>query len=79
MVEWLKRRDYDRNALGSKPNRAILLCPKESHITSLSPAWRSWQAVLNFNHISREVKNQNKKFQADRNILASPEADKVNC
>ena len=27
MVEWLKRLDCDRHGLGSKPTRAILLCP----------------------------------------------------
>ena len=34
---------------------------------ALSPTWWSWQAVLNYSHISI-------KFQADSNILASPEA-----
>ena len=36
-----------------------------------SPAWWSWQAVLNFSHISL-------KFQLDSNILASPEAARGN-
>ena len=27
VVEWLKRRAYDQHGLGSKPNRALLLCP----------------------------------------------------
>ena len=27
MIEWLKLRDCDWHALGSKPTRAILLCP----------------------------------------------------
>ena len=47
MVEWLECRDCDRHGLGSKPTRAILLCPWERHLTALSPAWWSWQAVLN--------------------------------
>ena len=38
VVKWLKRRPYDRHSLGSKPTRAILLCPWERHFTALSPA-----------------------------------------
>ena len=73
VVEWLKRgRAYDQHGPGSKPTRAILLCPWERHFTALFPAWWSWQAVLNFNHISI-------KLQADNNILASLEADRGNC
>ena len=48
MVEWLKRRTYGQHGLGSKPTRAILLCPWERHFTAHSPAWWSWQAVLNY-------------------------------
>ena len=44
----------------------------ERHLTALSPAWRSWQAVLSCSHISI-------KLQADSNILASPEAGRGNC
>ena len=51
VVEWLERRAYDQHDLGSKPARAILLCPRERHFTARSPAWWSWQAVLNFSHI----------------------------
>ena len=40
------------HGLGSKPTRAILLCPWERHFTPLSSAWWSRKAVLNFNHIS---------------------------
>ena len=47
VIEWLKRRDRDRHSVGSKPTRAILLCLWERHFTALSPAWWSWQAVLN--------------------------------
>ena len=72
VVEWLKRRARDQHRLGSKPTRAILLCPWERHFTALSPAWCSWQAVLNYSHISI-------KLQADSNILAPPEADRGNC
>ena len=71
VVEWLKRRAYDRHGLDSKPTRAILLCPWERHFTALSPAWWSWKAVLNYSHISI-------KFQVDSNILASPEAGQGN-
>ena len=38
----------------------------------LSPAWWSWQTVLNYSKIPI-------KLQAYRNILASPEADWGNC
>ena len=31
VVEWLERRNCDRLGLGSKPTRAILLCPWERH------------------------------------------------
>ena len=72
VVEWLKRHAYDQHGLGSKPTRAILLCPRERHFTALSPAWWSRQAVLNLNHISI-------KLQADSNILATPEAGRGNC
>ena len=70
VVEWLKRRARDQHGLGSKPTRAILLCPWEKHFTALSPAWWSWQAILNYSHISI-------KLQAESNILASPEAGQV--
>ena len=72
MVEWLERRGHNQRDIGSKPTRAILLCPWERHFTALSPAWWSWQAVLNFSHISIEL-------QADSNILVSPEAGRGNC
>ena len=62
VVEWSKRRACDQHGLGSKPTRAILLCPWERHFTALSPAWWSWQAVVNYSHISV-------KLQADSNIL----------
>ena len=67
MVKWLKYRADDQHRLGSKHTCAILLCPWERHFTTLSPAWWSWQAVLNYSHIST-------KLLADSNILASPEA-----
>ena len=72
VVEWLKRQPRDQHGLGSKPNRAILLCPWKRHFTALFPAWWSWQAVLNYSHISI-------KLLADSNILASPEAGRGNC
>ena len=52
VVEWLKRRARGQHGLGSKPTRAILLCPWERQFTTHSPAWWSWQAVLNYSHIS---------------------------
>ena len=72
MVKWLERRACNQLDLGSKPTCAILFCPWRRHFTAHSPAWWSWQAVLNFSHISI-------KLQADSNILASPEAGRGNC
>ena len=72
MVEWLKHRTDDQHGLGSKPTCAILLCPWERHFAALSPAWWSWQAVLNYSNIST-------KLLADSNILISPEAGRGNC
>ena len=71
VVERLKRRAHVQHGLGSKPTRAILLCPWERHFTAHSPAWWSWQAVLNYSHISI-------KLLADSNILVSPEAGRGN-
>ena len=56
---------------------APFCCPWERHGTALSPAWWSWQAALNYSHISVKLKNQNNKFQANGNILASPEAGRA--
>ena len=72
MVEWLKHHACDQHGLGSKLICAILLCSWERHIMALSFACWSWQAVLNFNHISI-------KFQANNNILASLKAGWGNC
>ena len=72
VVEWLKHRARNQHGLGSKPTRAILLCLWERHFTAHSPAWWSWQAVLNYSHIAI-------KLQAKNNILASPEAGRGNC
>ena len=72
VVEWLERRDCERLSLGSKPNRAILLCTWKRHFTALSPAWLSWQAVLSFSRVFM-------KFQANSNTLASLEAGRGNC
>ena len=58
MVEWLKRRDCGRHGLGSKSILAILLSPWETHFTTFSSAWRSWQAILNYSHISMKLKNK---------------------
>ena len=72
VVEWSKRRVNDQHGLGSKPTRAILLCPWERRFMALSPVWWFWQAALNYSYISI-------KLQADGNILASPEAGRGNC
>ena len=56
-VEWLKRRACDQHGLGSKSTSAIPSCPWERHFTALSLAWWSWQAVLNYSHISIKLKN----------------------
>ena len=72
VVEWLKHRTDNQHGLGSKPTCTILLCPWERHFTALSPAWWSWQAVLNYSHIST-------KLLAGSNILTSPEAGRNNC
>ena len=79
MPEWLKHCVGDQHGYGSKPTRVILLCSWEIHFTTLSPALRSCQTVLNFSHISIKLKNQIKEFQADSDILASPEAGRGNC
>ena len=42
----------DRHGLDSKSTRTILLHSWEKRFTILSPVRRSWQAVLNFIHIS---------------------------
>ena len=65
VVEWSKRRAHNQHGLGLKPTRAILLCPWKRFFMALSPTWWSWQAVLNFSHISI-------KLQAGSNMLASP-------
>ena len=72
MFEWLKHQAYDQHGLCSKPTCAILLCPWERHFTAFFTAWWSWQAALNYSHISI-------KLQADSNIWASLEAGRSNC
>ena len=72
MVKWLEHCNCEQHGLGSKPTYAILLCSWERHFISLSLAWWSRQAVLNFSLISI-------KFQADSNILASLEAGWGDC
>ena len=72
VVEWLKRRAHAQHSLGSKLTCTILLCPWERHFMTHPSAWWSWQAVLNYSHISI-------KLQADSNVLVSPEAGQGNC
>ena len=72
MVEWLKRRAYDQHGLVSKPTRSILLSPWERHFTAFSPAWWSWQAVLNYSHISIKLQaDTNSKTKFKNNIKKS--------
>ena len=56
--ENVKNRACDQHGLGSKPTRVILLCPWERHFAEHSPAWWSWQAVLNYSNISIKSINQ---------------------
>ena len=77
MVKWLKRRAGDHHGHGLKPTRAILFCSWIRHFRVISPAWRSWQAVLNSSHISIKLKTKRKKIQTDSNILASPEVGRL--
>ena len=72
VVEWLKHRTDDQHGLASKPTCDILLCSCERHLTAHSPAWWSWQAVLNYSNISI-------KLLTDSNILAFPETGRGNC
>ena len=72
VVEWLKHQACDQHGLSSKLTHVILLCPWERHFTAHSPAWWSWQAVLNYGHISI-------KLQVDSNILVFREAGRGNC
>ena len=70
--KWLKCWGCDQHGLSSKPTCTILLCPWERHFTTHSPAWWSWQAVLNYSHISI-------KLQVNSNILVSSETGQGNC
>ena len=72
MVEWLKCQDHNQHGLGSKPTRAILLCPWERHFMALS--------MLDGLGKQIEIKVISPlKFQADSNILAFLEAGQGNC
>ena len=48
--------------------RAILFCPRESYFPLLSGLGKQFQILI------VSLKNQNKKFQPDSDILASTEA-----
>ena len=39
VFEFLKRRAYDQHGLGSKSTRAILLCFRKRHFTTIFPVW----------------------------------------
>ena len=52
-VHRLECQGCDRDGFGSKPTRAVLLCPWERHFMAFSPAWWSWRAVLSFIHIAK--------------------------
>ena len=79
VVEWLECQNCNQHGLNSKPIHIILLYFWERHFMAHFLAWWSWQAVLNFSHIFIKLKKQNKNFQVDSNILASPEAGWGNC
>ena len=72
VVEWLRHHDCDLTWSWFKTTCTILLCPWKRDFTVLFSAWWSWQAVLNYSHISI-------KLQADSNILASSESGWDNC
>ena len=65
--------ERDQYRRGSKPTRAILVCPWKKHFTALnSSAWQltsnpdnndDKQVILNFDYISKyKLKKANKKF-----------------
>ena len=74
MVEWLRRRRPTHDQHGPVQNPLALFCCvlEKRHFTAHSPAWWSWQAILNYRNIYI-------KLQADSNILVSPEAGRGNC
>ena len=76
MVKWLKHHAYDQLSFDLKPSHTIpfgFCCALgKDTLWHSSPAWWSWQAVLNLSHISI-------KLQADCNILVSLKAGRGNC
>ena len=74
MVEWLKHRTDDQHGLGLKPTHAILLCSWERQFTALSPAWWSWQAVLNYSNISTKLLADSKTWHLRKQVgvIANP-------
>ena len=63
VAKWLKRRAGDRHGFRSKATRAILLCSWETYFMLCHfPAWRSWQAVLNYSFMYIKVKTKLKNF-----------------
>ena len=75
----LERRDCDRHGLRSKPTRAILLCPWKRHLAAFSCCLVALASSSKFLSYLYKTKKLIKKFQADSNILASPEAGRDNC
>ena len=76
-----KLHDCDRHGLGSKPTRDILLCLRKK-IYGTFPCLVFLEIsiiCLNFNHISIKPKKNNKKLQADSDVLVYSEAGRVNC
>ena len=55
----LEHCDCDQHGFASKATHPILLCSGKRHFIALSPAWQSWQVVLNFNHIYKTKKQKN--------------------
>ena len=79
VIKWLERRDCDRHGLRSKPTRAILLCPWKRHLAAFSCYLVALASSSKFLSYLYKTKKLIKKFQADSNILASPEAGRDNC
>ena len=78
MVKWLRVLDYDQHSLGLNPTCIILLCPSDRHFVALSPHLTVLATSSKFQSYLYKIKNTNKKFQTDSNILISQVADQ-NC
>ena len=74
MVKWLECRNCYQHGFGLKPTPAILFCLWKRYFIVLSPAWWSWQAVLNFSDISIKFQADSKSwhFQKQVGVIAYP-------